>query len=291
MNPSAPLQDRDITGNAFIFLVAGHETTSLSILYTCLFLAINQPAQRRLQADIDKILKDKPINQCQYEKYYDQLSNRMVGAVINEQLRLLPPVILLPKVVATGDQTVTVDGRTIIVPNHTFIHLPTVSLHRNPRYWPHQASKRTGKFHDLDDYRPERWFVPDETSKKGFKDGNTRSNAIPDQAMYSPPHGSFIPFSEGQRGCLGRRFALVEMTAALTSIFHHYSVELATDEWAAEEEVKQMTAEEREVLYQKAVKRAWHKLETGASARLTLQLEKGNKIPVRFVRRGEEKFT
>ncbi len=275
--------------------MAGHETTSLSILYSCLFLAINQSAQRRLQAEIDEILKDKSIEQSQYEKYYDRLANSMVGAALNEQLRLFPPVILLPKVVATGDQTVTVDGRTVVVPNDTFVHLPTCALHRNPRYWPHQASNRTGKSHDLDDYRPERWLVRDKKAPNGIgkediKDGTAPAKVTQNQTMYSPPHGSFIPFSEGQRGCLGRRFALVEMTAALTSIFRHYSVELATDEWATEENVVQMSAQERENLYQKAVKEAWHKLETGASAKLTLQLDKGNEIPVRFVKRGRERF-
>ena len=295
MGLSRSLQDIDITGNAFVFLVAGHETTSLSILYSCLFLAINQGAQRRLQLDIDEILKDKPLEQCQYEKYYDRLSNSMVGAVINEQLRLLPPVILLPKIVATGDQTVTVDGRTVVVPNDTFVHLPSIALHRNPRYWPHQPSGRTGKFHDLDDFRPERWLVrgkkvPNQMSNGDSKDGNPTSNASQTQTIYSPPQGSFIPFSEGQRGCLGRRFALVEMTAALTSIFSHYSIELATDEWASQERLGRMTAQEKEDLYQKAIKEAWHKLETGASARLTLQLEKGKEVPVRFVKRGRESF-
>ncbi len=167
----------------------------------------------------------------------------MVGAVINEQLRLLPPVILLPKVVTTGDQTVTVDGRTVTVPNGTFIHLPSIPLHRNPRYWPHEPSKRTSKSHDLDDFRPERWLVGEKKTPNGSS--NPNPHATQTQSLYTPPTGAFIPFSEGQRGCLGRRFALVEMTAALTSIFSQYSVELATDEWATKESVEQMTARER----------------------------------------------
>ena len=52
-----------------------------------------------------------------------------------------------------------------------------------------------------------------------------------------------------------------------------------------------MTEQERAILYQKAIDNAYHKLETGASARLTLQLEKGNEIPVRFVRRGTGTFS
>ena len=293
MNSGKQLQDHDITGNTFVFLVAGHETTGISIHYSCLLLAINRTAQRQLQADIDNILQNNSIEQSEYEKYYDRFSNSMVGAVISEQLRLLPPVILIPKQVVTGDQNVTVDGRTVVVPSGTFIHLPTIALHRNPRYWPHQASERTGKFHDLDEFKPERWLIQDQSILDGpgeTRSGNHVLKGRGAQTMYNPPHGSFIPFSEGQRGCLGRRFALVEMTAALVTVFRRYSVELATDEWASDEAVEWMTEQERAVLYQKAIDNANHKLETGASARLTLQLKKGNEIPVRFVRRGTETF-
>lgn len=78
------------------------------------------------------------------------------------------------------------------------------------------------------------------------------------------------------------------MTAALVSIFSRYSIELSVSQWASDEQVAKMSEYERAKLYQKAVDEAYRKLETGASARLTLQLDKGNEIPVRFVRRGKE---
>ena len=247
---------------------------------------MDRRSQRALQKDVDDILQDKPNEQSNYEIYYDRFSNSMVGAVIHEQLRLLPPVILIPKQVVTGDQSVTVDGRSVIIPNGTFLHIPTIALHRNPRYWPHIASSWRDKSHDLDDFRPGRWFVQDQSIPARPNAPQTNGGT---KKLYNPPHGSFVPFSEGQRGCLGRRFALVEMTAALVSIFRRYSVELAVDEWATDKEVERMTEYEQSLLYEKAVRNAYHKLETGASARLTLQLEKGNEIPVRFVKRGKER--
>ena len=286
MNANKKLTSSDITGNAFVFLVAGHETTGISIHYCCLLLAMDRRSQRALQKDVDDILQDKPNEQSNYEIYYDRFSNSMVGAVIHEQLRLLPPVILIPKQVVTGDQSVTVDGRSVIIPNGTFLHIPTIALHRNPRYWPHIASSWRDKSHDLDDFRPGRWFVQDQSIPARPNAPQTNGGT---KKLYNPPHGSFVPFSEGQRGCLGRRFALVEMTAALVSIFRRYSVELAVDEWATDKEVERMTEYEQSLLYEKAVRNAYHKLETGASARLTLQLEKGNEIPVRFVKRGKER--
>ena len=282
------LTSSDITGNTFVFLVAGHETSSNSILHTCLLLAANRAAQRQLQKDIDKIVQDKALEQLGYEEYYDRFANGMVGAVIHEQLRLLPPVILIPKQVVTGDQTVNFDGRTVLVPNGTFIHVPAVALHRNIKYWPHKPSARTKKSHDLDDFVPTRWLTNSEESSDDSDPHQTSRRAPSSHTLYNPPHGSFVPFSEGQRGCLGRRFALVEMTAALVSIFSRYSIELSVSQWASDEEVAKMSEYERAILYQKAVDEAYRKLETGASARLTLQLDKGNEIPVRFVRRGKE---
>lgn len=41
-----------------------------------------------------------------------------------------------------------------------------------------------------------------------------------------PVPGSFGPFSDGARGCLGRKFAEVEMVAILATIFKEYKVDI-----------------------------------------------------------------
>jgi hypothetical protein len=58
--------------------------------------------------------------------------------------------------------------------------------------------------------------------------------------LFHPLKGAYIPFSEGYRACLGRRFAQVEVLAVLAVIFSQYSVELAVDEYATDEEVEKM---------------------------------------------------
>jgi cytochrome P450 len=88
----------------------------------------------------------------------------MVGAVQREVLRLLPPVVVVPKHTLPKErggsvQTVVVDGKALRVPAGTFMHLDAVGTGRNPRYYPHRPSVLTGKSHDLDDFMPNRWLL------------------------------------------------------------------------------------------------------------------------------------
>lgn len=83
----------------------------------------------------------------------------------------------------------------------------------------------------------------------------------------------------------------MEVLAALAVIFSQYSVELAVEEWASDEEVAAMPAggEERKKVWDKAADRARWLFREGMVSVITLQMRKGH-VPVRFVRRGEERF-
>jgi cytochrome P450 len=221
----------------------------------------------------------------------------MLGAVLNEQLRIMPPTILIPKSVhPLHDQDLTLEGKKIVLPKGAFININVVGVQRNPKYWPsHGPSKVSGCKNDLDDFYPERWLAkvneiadddpePEEENFGGFTGKDTAAQ------LFRPARGAFVPFSDGPRSCLGRRMAQVEVVAILAVIFQTYSVELAVDEWATDEEVDKMTVKERRVLYQKAQARSRATIRT-ATMRLTLKLHDGpTHIPLRFVRRGRERF-
>jgi len=50
------LSDSDIFGNAFVLMLAGHETTTNALHFSLVLLALNWNTQKRLQEDIDKTL-------------------------------------------------------------------------------------------------------------------------------------------------------------------------------------------------------------------------------------------
>jgi len=113
----------------------------------------------------------------------------------------------------------------------------------------------------------------------------------PDTApsLFRPAKGAYIPFSDGYRSCLGRRFAQVEILAVLAVVFKTWSIELCVGLTMSDEELVKADEEVRRSAWEQADKRARELLRTGMMTIITIQMRKG-KVPMRFVRRGKERF-
>lgn len=294
---NAVLSDSDILGNAFIMIVAGHETTANSIHFGLMELAINPRPQKLLQKEIQTIFGDKLPETWDYESSINTLLGGICGAIMNEQLRLMPPVIAIPKhVTKTSDQEIVLGGKKVTLPAATHITINAVGVHRNPNYWPSQPSKVSNLSNDLNDFIPERWIIKtggnkqadvalEQENDEGFGGYTGQDSSA---QLFRPVKGSYIPFSEGPRSCLGRRLAQVELMAVFAVIFQKYSLELAVDQWVTDEEVAKMSDPEKRELYKKAQIAARAKIRS-CSTLLTLKLHPGF-IPIRVVKKGEERF-
>ena len=312
-----PLTDSEVLGNMFVFILAGHETAANSIHFSMLYLAMDPKSQREMQKDIDNIFQGRPPSEWDYDRDLPQLFGGMVGAVLNEELRLVPPVIGIPKSTkGVPDQQLTVGGKPCTVPGGIYITLATAAAHRNPQYWP--SGKPTypgGKTahpisnidNDLQEFRPQRWLVSetgesqDATSTNGHAkeemptekvaggDLGINESADTSDKLYKPMKGAYLPFSEGYRSCLGRRFAQVEVLAALAVIFQNYSVELAVDAYATDEEVLKMDVNDRAEVWQKAAEDARELMLNGLGVIISLQMRAGH-VKLRLVPRGKEQF-
>ncbi|KAI1462627.1 cytochrome P450 [Annulohypoxylon moriforme] len=293
----ARLSDSEITGNAFINIVAGHETTANILHFAIIELATNPASQRRLQRDIDSILGDADPKTWDYDAKLNPLLGSMVGAAINETLRLVPPVVDIPKkIISPQGQSITIEGTRHPLPQNTTIGLVTVASQRSPRYWPTKPSKINDSETDLDDFVPERWFQTESAKDPSAavegadtEDFGGYAGSDTSAQLYHPPRGSFIPFSDGARACLGRRMAIVELVATLAVIFQKYSVELAVDEWASDEKVSGMSKDEKTELYKTAQKKSRETVKLATSV-ITLKLHGNKYVPIRLVRRGDERF-
>ncbi|TEA14885.1 Cytochrome P450 3A2 [Colletotrichum sidae] len=289
------LSKSEITGNAFIMLVAGHETTANAMHFGCIEIACNPAAQRQLQKDIDGIFGDSDPSTWNYESTVNPMLASMLGACMNETMRMTPAVVEIPKKVnPDGDGILTLDGEKHVLPKGAHVSVVGVAAHRNPRNWPSKPSKVTDDAHDLNDYVPERWYrqslSPEQTEVSGDgEDYGGYKGADTSEKMFRPVRGSYVPFSDGPRSCLGRRIAQVEIIAALSVIFQRYSLELAVDEWASDAEVEVMSTDERRRLYKKAQDKCRRTLKS-ASTMLTLKLPHGTTVPLRIVPRGQERF-
>lgn len=302
------LTDEEILGNAFIFILAGHETTANSIHFCLVLLAMNITAQRRLQADLDDIFQGHPVGKSEYEEVIPKLFGSMAGAVLNEELRLLAPVVALPKS-STKDspQPLEIGGKTCTVPANCYIGIITAAVHRNPNSWPTGPPVNANKplhpvsnpDNDLEEFKPERWILdpkakhtasmPDQAADEEAANLGINTAADTSAALYRPPKGAYIPFSEGHRSCIGRRFAQVEVLAVLAFIFSQYSVELAVDAYASDTEVEQMDENAKFEVWSKARDEVNRQMNEDMFTIVTLQLRKGG-IGLRFVKKGKERF-
>ncbi len=301
------LTDQEILGNSFVFIIAAHETTANSLHFCLVLLAMNIASQQRLQADLDEIFRGRPVSESEYEDIIPKLFGSMAGAVLNEELRVLSPVVAVPKSTQKDSpQNLEVAGKTCTVPADCYIEIVTPAVHRNPNQWPtsppanpNKPTHPLSKDNDLDEFKPERWILnsdaeqarsmPDQDTDTEVSNLGFNTAADTSAALYRPPKGAYIPFSDGHRSCMGRRFAQVEVLAVLALIFTQYSVELAVDAYASDEEVEKMDEQAKFKVWSKARDEANRQMNEDMGTIFTLQLRKGA-IKLRLVKRGEEKF-
>ena len=297
----------EIKGNTFIMLVAGHDSTASTTHFMLLYLAGNPATQRRLHRELDELVGDSDPETWDYGEILKQLMDGMMGACVNETLRLMPPVPAIPKLATPNeDQPIVMDGNKYVVPRGTIISLCAASVQANPRYWPTKPSRFAPDRSDILDYVPERWIRGADGAQEtaGAMAGDEKKDEQVDGAdkedyggyqghdtsaqLFRPETGAFIPFSQGPRACLGRRIALVEVIAALAVLLRKHSVELAVDEWASDDEVARMSREEMAEVYDRARVK---KDEVLRNARSVLAVKlRGQGVALRMVKRGEERF-
>ncbi|KJK77052.1 hypothetical protein H634G_07628 [Metarhizium anisopliae BRIP 53293] len=302
------LNREEILGNAFIMFVAGHETSANTIHFTLINLATNPAAQRLIHKDIDELVGNSDPSTWDYERLIGPMTGSAIAACMNETLRLIPPGPAIPKQVSRDrDQVVNVGGKECLLPKGSMIMLQVLKAHEDPRYWPYEESQLTPGQDDLRDYKPERWFetIPgprcerkeadeerarSESSDGGDDESDEGIDRKPDRnaRFFRPRRGAYLPFSDGARSCIGRRVAQVEIMTFLAVLFQRYSVELAPDQWASEGEVQRMGREARADVYRTAQAFSRKTLAEAESV-ITLGLQ-GKTVPMRLVKRGEEKF-
>lgn len=60
----------------------------------------------------------------------------------------------------------------------------------------------------------------------------------PTETLIEPKPGTFIPWADGPRACVGRKFSQVEFVAVLAGLFHHYHVSPVPENGESKAEVE-----------------------------------------------------
>ena len=272
-NPSSPaVSSAAVLGNIFIFILAGHETSANTLTYAIILLACHPEVQRALQANLDDILGDRPANEWAFEVDFPKILDGYVGAVMNETLRLYSVLPFIPKKTESVPRTLKLEDRSYTVPASTLIMVNTSATHRNPKHWP--AAVRSGSAegppYPVSSFNPAHWLQYNHSKREGT-------------TLFSPKPGSFVPFAEGPRACMGKRFAQAQFCAVIASIFTSYSVELAVDGCS-----QGMDESTRRSLWGSARRKADIELSTGVGFLTSLKMK--GKVPLRLVKRGAKQF-
>jgi cytochrome P450 len=171
-----------------VMLLAGHET-SASVLSWLLWELANQPAE---QLAIRRLLNAQEAHAASAatpgQSATASEADRRLAALINESLRLYPPIALLLR---ESTQETALGSRRL--PADSYVVVSPWSIHRHGGRWEHAQA-----------FQPSRWLTED-----------------------SPPalreRMAFIPFGYGPRVCPGKRFAEVEMQAILSELIRSSS--------------------------------------------------------------------
>jgi len=192
-----------LKANMRLFLFAGHDTTSSTLIFCYHHLSKHPSALAKMKSEHDQVFgKFESADQLRETILSrPQLLNSLpyTMAVIKETLRLNPPSSVIRK--GKAGVYITDDEGTRYPTEGCNVFALNPALHRNPKYWPEPES-----------FLPERWL------------------ASPGDSLH-PTEGSWRPFNAGQRGCIGQTLAVLELKIALVMTVREFSVRPAYEEW------------------------------------------------------------
>ncbi|KAN0098017.1 Cytochrome P450 [Tylopilus felleus] len=197
------LTREEVMAQAKVLLIAGYDTTSISLTWALIELAKNPDIQSKLRAELLEFGADPT---------YDQLPNNLpyLDAVVHETLRVHAP---LPDFIrmATADDVIplskpirTRSGKLvdhISVAKGSFLSVSVPAINRSTTLWGPDAKE----------FKPERWL---------------REDGIPSEAKVVQGHRHLLTFIDGPRTCLGKGFAIAEFKVVLSVLVKNFVFEL-----------------------------------------------------------------
>lgn len=174
--------DRRMRDELVTLLLAGHETTSSTVGWTLNMVSQHPEVRERLHQEAVEVFGDRR------PAYEDLHGLRYTNMVLQEAMRLYPPVWILPRRALADDE---VGGYH--VPAGADVLICPYTMHRHPRYWP-----------EPERFDPER-FDPDATTDR--------------------PRYAHLPFGAGPRFCVGNHLGMIEATFIISTLMRDLRLE------------------------------------------------------------------
>ncbi|XP_054156287.1 cytochrome P450 4V2-like, partial [Oppia nitens] len=188
----------DIREEVDTFMFNGHESTSTSIGWSLYLIGLHPNVQQKIGNELTRIFgrRESDINRDISLDDIQQLT--YLKCVIEESLRLYPSAPFIARRLVE-DCPVGIDDDTgangYVIPAGVDVFLMIAEMHLDSLV-----------FADPNRFRPER-FESDSVTM-------SQINAY-----------NYVPFSAGPRGCIGKRFALIEQMIILAKICQNFTIE------------------------------------------------------------------
>jgi cytochrome P450 len=177
------LSDYQVRSHLMTFMFGGHETVAVGLAWTWWLLSRHPEILRNVEAEIDEKLNGSRPN------FENTRPLEYLSRVINESLRIRPPVWLMSRMPTADDE---VGGYRI--PAGSQVLISSYVSHHHPDFWDNPEG-----------FDPDRW--------------------LPERAAARPKHAWF-PFSGGPHQCIGGYFGLMEMQIAIAMVLQRFELDL-----------------------------------------------------------------
>lgn len=174
------LPKRAFGDNLRTVFIAGADTTGMGLAWTLWELSRHPEVREQVEREADAVLGDREPT------YSDLAALPICRAVVDESLRLHPPIWVMPR---TSKEADVLDGR--LLPANSHILMPFFGTHRSARYWA-----------DPDSFDHRRFLGT--------------SSARKSQA--------YLPFGAGKHQCVGKDLALTTLVAAVAMLSRRFRI-------------------------------------------------------------------
>ncbi|XP_072947501.1 cytochrome P450 6B7-like [Epargyreus clarus] len=181
------LDDLIMTAQVFVFFGAGFETSSTTSSYTLHQLAFNPDCQRKVQEEIDRVLK-KYDNKITYDAVNEM---HYLEKAFYEAMRMYPSVAYLMRMCTTPEYTFPEIDLTINEGVKVFI--PIQAIQNDEKYFTNPKKFDPDRFDDIKDMKK---FI-------------------------------YMPFGEGPRSCVGARLGQMQSMAGIVAVLQKFTLEPA----------------------------------------------------------------